>query len=306
MLIKPKFPEFKPIDIRDNDFIQEILWNYQPETSELTFTNLFIWRAHYGFQWSLYKEWLLILCNSETDGLYALPPIGPASRSEITRMFLKWLRDEKGQNEPRIERADKRLISEIDQAKDLIIEPTRDHFDYVYQSKNLIQLDGNKYHSKRNHINDFLRSYTFTYDTLNESYLRACLEFTERWCGLHRCEGDLNLLGEWEAIGEALSNFNDLNVKGCVILINNAVEAFAVGEFLNKKTMVVHIEKANPEMKGLYAVINQKFIEKTWRSVPYVNREQDLGEPGLRQAKLSYHHDHFAEKFRIQLSESKK
>jgi hypothetical protein len=66
---------------------------------------------------------------------------------------------------------------------------------------------------------------------------------------------------------------------------------------------VIHIEKANPEIPELYAMINQQFCEKTWSNVPMINREQDLGEPGLRQAKLSYLPDHLVEKFRIRLAE---
>ena len=81
-------------------------------------------------------------------------------------------------------------------------------------------------------------------------------------------------------------------------------EAYA--ELLNEDTAVVHIEKANPEIEGLYAMISEKFVESDWREVKYINREQDLGEPGLRQAKLSYHPEHFVEKYQIRLSENKK
>ena len=299
----PEFPQFRPIQLEDRDFIQEILWKYQPQTSELTFTNLFIWHLHYGLQWAIYRDWLLVLCTLDANSFYALQPIGPPSRLEVARMLLQWLREKKGEEEPRIERADQRLISEINDAKNLLIEPIRDHFDYVYRSEDLIQLAGRKYHSKRNHISKFLNSYSYTYAPLNEDHLDACLELTEGWCQLRRCEDDLNLLGEWEAVREALVNFRALKVQGGVILIDNKVEAFALGELLNNQTAVVHIEKANPEIPSLYTVINQQFCENSWQDVPYVNREQDLGEPGLRKAKLSYYPDHLVEKFRIRLPE---
>ncbi|MGB2804500.1 MAG: hypothetical protein WBD64_06355, partial [Candidatus Zixiibacteriota bacterium] len=108
----PQFPEFKPIQLEDRDFIQEILWRYQPQTSEWTFTNLFIWRSHYGFQWSVYRDWLLVISVIEGNRHFALQPIGTSPRSEIVRMLLQWLKDERGEEDPRIERADKRLISE--------------------------------------------------------------------------------------------------------------------------------------------------------------------------------------------------
>ena len=58
---------------------------------------------------------------------------------------------------------------------------------------------------------------------------------------------------------------------------------------------------ANPEIRGLYAVINQQFCEHGWQNVAFINREQDLGELSLRQAKLSYYPDHLVDKFRIRL-----
>ena len=89
-----------------------------------------------------------------------------------------------------------------------------------------------------------------------------------------------------------------------MILIQDKVEAFSLGERLNPETAVVHIEKANPEIPELYTMINQQFCEKSWSNVPMINREQDLGEPGLRQAKLSYLPVHLVEKFRIRLAET--
>jgi hypothetical protein len=112
----------------------------------------------------------------------------------------------------------------------------------------------------------------------------------------------MNLLDEWEAVREALKHFSSLRIEGGVILIDDKVGAFALGELLNRQTAVVHIEKANPQIPELYAVINQQFCERSWQNVTYVNREQDLGETGLRKAKLSYHPAHLEEKFQIRLA----
>jgi hypothetical protein len=302
--MQPEFPNFKPIQLEDREMIRETLWKYQPQTSEWTFTNLFIWRSHYGFQWSMYKDWLIVLCTSSPNETYAFQPIGPPSRLEVTRRLLEWLREEKGEKKPCIKRADQRLIKEIEGSRDLQVEPTREQFDYIYRSDALIRLAGRKYHSKRNHINKFLHSYSFTYAALNKDHLEASLELSGLWCEVRRCEEDLNLLGEWEAVREALTHFHALSIQGGVILMQNKVEAFALGELLNDQTAVVHVEKANPEIPGLYTMINQQFCEKSWQNVPSINREQDLGEPGLRQAKLSYYPDHLVEKFRIQLADS--
>ena len=109
-------------------------------------------------------------------------------------------------------------------------------------------------------------------------------------------------MGEWEVIGAVLANYQALALQGGVILINDRVGAFSCGELLNKETAVIHLEKADPELRGLYAVVNQQFCRQAWAEVNFVNREQDLGEAGLRTAKMSYHPHHLVEKFRIRLA----
>jgi len=116
---------------------------------------------------------------------------------------------------------------------------------------------------------------------------------------MRRCEDDLNLSGEWDAVREILRYYESLDVQGAVITVESKVMAFTIGQMLNGETAVVHIEKADPDIPGLYPVINQQFCENNWRGVRYINREQDLGIPGLREAKLSYYPDHMVKKFRI-------
>jgi hypothetical protein len=299
----PEFPRFKPLQLEDHEVIGKVIWEYQPRTSEWTFTNLCIWRSHYGFHWSRYGDWVLVLSTADPRGSFFLQPIGPPSRIEAVRKCLQWLKEERGEKNPRIERADAKLTGEIPGAPDLVVEPTRDHFDYLYKSQDLIQLAGRKYHGKRNHINRFLQSHTFSYSPLEEPHLPECLRLGGFWCEIRRCDEDLNLMGEWEAVREALTHFSELKIQGGVLLLEGKVEAFSLGEMLNQETAVIHVEKANPEIPGLYPLINQQFCEKNWSRVPLINREQDLGNPGLRKAKESYFPDHLVEKFRIRPAE---
>jgi hypothetical protein len=299
--VQPQFPQFKPIQLEDRGTIQGILDAYQPDTSEWTFTNLFIWRSHYGFQWCLHRDWLVVLSSIGGREPCLFQPVGPSGRAEIVHMLLRWLREKRRVAEPRMERADGRLISELQSPTDLIVEPTRDHFDYLYRTPDLIALSGRKYHSKKNHLNKFRSEHVFTYEPMAERHVGACLDLAETWCRWRRCEEDMGLLDEWEAVDTALKNLNALRLQGGVILTDGRVVAFALGELLNPQTAVVHVEKADPEIPELYAVINQQCCENLWPNVPFVNREQDLGEPGLRKAKLSYNPDRFAEKFRVRL-----
>ena len=124
----------------------------------------------------------------------------------------------------------------------------------------------------------------------------------DEWCDLRHCEAIPGLANESLAIKEVLTHFDRLGVKGGAILIGGKVEAFTLGEPLNRETVVIHIEKANPAFEGLYSLINQAFLEKEWSGYVYVNREQDLGEEGLRKAKESYFPHHMINKCTITLA----
>jgi hypothetical protein len=109
----------------------------------------------------------------------------------------------------------------------------------------------------------------------------------------------MGLSGEWDAVREALYHMPELSLEGGIIMMDNNVTAFTLGERLNEQTAVIHIEKADMEIRGLYNMINQQFCEHRWQDVSFINREQDLGDPGLRAAKQSYNPLRLIEKFTI-------
>ncbi len=175
----------------------------------------------------------------------------------------------------------------------------RDNSDYIYLAENLINLPGNKYHRKKNHVNRFSKNHEFEYQTLDENLAESFLGLQENWCELKKCVEDPALLQEDRAIYEALSNYKELGFRGGAISIESKVEAFALGEPLSGDTAVIHVEKANPEIPGLYAAINQLFCAREWSEMKYINREQDLGLDNLRKAKKSYYPDHLVEKYTL-------
>ena len=296
----PAFPDFKPIALEDRDTIAESLRRYNPQTSELTFTNLFIWRSHFNTSCCQLENWLVVLCEPQSSTPFFLPPIGPPDRTAVATRLLEWLGDTKGA-EPSIRRADARLISEIGSDGPFYAEPQRDQFDYVYRSEKLATLGGRKLHSKRSQLNKFLRTCDYIYAPIDGDNRWACMELLSGWCSFRNCRENPSIKAECEASHEALYNFEQLGLTGGAIAVDGRIQAFAIGEMLNSETAVIHIEKADPDIPGLYAAINQQFCENAWGEVTFLNREQDLGEPGLRKAKLSYQPETLVEKYTIRL-----
>jgi hypothetical protein len=204
---------------------------------------------------------------------------------------------------PKIARVPETLVTPFNwQAEGMVARLDRDQSDYIYLTEDLIKLEGRKYHRKRNHIKQFEERYSYQYVSLTPERLSECLRLENEWCDLRHCDVVPGLANELRAIKEALTFFGQLSAKGGGIVIDKKVEAFTLGEPLNRETVVIHVEKANPAFEGLYPLIHQAFLEKEWAGYLYVNREQDLGEEGLRKSKESYFPHHMINKYTITLA----
>lgn len=183
-----------------------------------------------------------------------------------------------------------------------IIEENRDYFDYIYDAEKLRTLSGKKYHKKKNHLNFFLKEYSQNsiYKPLTDKNKPEIMELLNLWSENKEEDSENRLYFEKIGISKILENYSNLNVKIGGIYINDKLEAFSIGSFnyaLN--CAVIHIEKANPHIRGLYNFINQQFLLNAFPDAITVNREDDLGIEGLRHAKLSYNPIDFAKKYTI-------
>lgn len=289
--------DFRPIEIQDRGLFREIFTQDPPRTSELTFTNLFIWRRQYRPRWCLWRDCLLIVCQPEKGPPFGLPPVGPGDKGK----GLERLCEELGSLTPevRIDRVGEDFVNAFVDRDRYGVSLDRDNSDYVYLAQDLITLPGKKYHRKKNHLNRFLKNNEFQYRPLDSELVECFLDMQEAWCRIRECVENPELLSEDYAVYEALTRFEELEYRGGAVLIHDKVEAFSLGETLNPETAVIHIEKANPDIPGLYAAINQLFCRNAWSDMTYINREQDLGVEGLRGAKESYHPHHMVNKYRI-------
>ncbi len=297
--VVPEFAQFKDLSLEEKPLFDTLFDLFPPVISEFTFTNLFIWRHAYQLKISRLKNFLCLL-SDQGENSFFFPPIGEGDMVECYRVLLQYL---KGKGAlPKIARVPEAVVAKTDwKAEGFVAELDRAQSDYIYLTEDLIKLEGRKYHRKRNHIKQFKEKYSYRYIPLTSEWISECLRLETEWCDLRHCEVIPGLLNESIAIKEAFTHFEELVLKGGAILINEKVEAFTLGEPLNRDTVVIHIEKANSAYEGLYSLINQAFLENQWSGYTYVNREQDLGEEGLRKAKESYFPHHMINKYTITL-----
>ena len=200
--------------------------------------------------------------------------------------------------EPAIERVPEATAEELAQAG-FKVQEDRANWDYVYRVSDLALLEGRHYDGKRNFIRQALASYQCEYRRVTAENVSDCLALETSWCNLRHCELDPGLEGEQRAIAVCFGNWERFSLIGGAVVVVGRIEAFAIGERLNSTTAVVHFEKANPEMRGMYQLINQWICQNELSEFAYVNREQDLGIEGLRKAKESYHPHHMVPKFTV-------
>lgn len=192
----------------------------------------------------------------------------------------------------------------------LSIEPVRDQYDYIYRRIDLATLHGRHLDAKRNHINRFRAEHPdFEYRPLTPELFDECRRLTEIWQEEKNENGNQNENqnengnesqnenGNWNETIDAehrvmetiFSNWDALGMTGGSIFVDGRMVAFTYGAAVTTDTLDVCVEKADRHVEGAFAIINQQFAEHLPEQYIYLNREEDMGIPGLRQAKLSYH-----------------
>lgn len=294
----PLFPDLRPLELGDQARLRALLQSYPPEISEFTFTNLFAWRGAYGFGLSRIENSLLIISVKKSRAFDIFDPLGP--EEEKARVISQCFAQAPNGSSIRFSRLPEKTIALLDEgALCLRVKEDRDNFDYLYLAKDLKELKGVDYDGKRNFVKRFTEGASFELIELTQANVEECLSFEEEWCLERDCQHVEGLSQEKTATEEMLRHFGELGIQGLMIRINGKVEAVTLGEALNRDTFVIHIEKANGRYIGIYQAINQIFSSRISERFVYINREQDLGVLGLRQAKLSYHPHRLVKKFSL-------
>lgn len=158
--------------------------------------------------------------------------------------------------------------------------------DYIYHRSDLAELPGTMFHKKRNHIARFCRQYAnWCFQPLTAATSVDARRVAEQWYAA-RADDSPALLHEQCAIQTALTHMRELALTGGVLYVDDTAVAMTLASFISPDTVDIHYEKCLPAFRDAYPIINREMARSL--SCTFVNREEDLNQPGLRQAKLSY------------------
>jgi hypothetical protein len=290
----PKYPEFKNLDIEDLPVLIRYLSAANPATCELAAANLFIWKNFDRAQMTCIHHNLCILINPLNECPFFLEPLGGQLISETIETCLNHT-----QKFSRIPASALKNFP-IDKFK---IKELPGHADYVYERHVLAQLKGKKFDGKRNHIKRFAKCFaSYAFIPLEPKHLNAALKLFEDWFSIRQESRFFPRLAheaQKAAIENAFMLFEKLHLMGGALFADNKLLGFILGSRLNSEMVAVHFAYGHPQAPGISQTLLWEACHKTFATFKYVNLEQDLGIPGLRQAKLSYHPLKIEKKFEV-------
>ena len=288
---------FKPISLEQQSEYSKYFAKCPQKASDYSFVNLWGWTEEYGLDWA-WTDNLVWIRQTIPEILY-WAPIGPWDGIDWKSCF-----DEFGGRQTQFIRIPEKLLRVWKESYGgrISIEEERSNWDYLYTIPELIELTGKRFHKKKNLLNQFRKNYNFQFIPFGTETIHMAMTMQEDWCTWRDCESSDVLTAENNAISRVLNSWEKLNgLIGNAIIVNETIAAYTVAESLSADTLLIHFEKGNTDFKGIYQAINQIFLENSGKNYEIVNREQDLGDEGLRKAKLSYHPADFLKKYRVTL-----
>ncbi len=278
--------EWKKITAECTEVFRTYYEMVRPMSCEFSVGNNVLWSDFYHTKWAIVEDALVFYSGEEKESV-SFPLYKEFPRKAIdalTEWFMK-------RDKPfRIHLVTKEQFNALEENYPGRFEI---HFypedaDYIYESEKLISLAGKKLHAKRNHINRFCENYPdWKYERITQQNLEECVTMAYEWRE-NSAQGDAEKDAEFQVTLKAIRNLEQLHLTGGLLRANGKVAAFTVGEPISDEVFVVHIEKAHAEIQGAYPMINQQFIQNEASAYRYINREEDVGDEGLRKAKQSY------------------
>lgn len=286
---------FEKIDINHKNIYNRYT-NKKYINSEASFTNMYIWRNQIDAHIGIVSDMLVLKVNFGGKTRFVMPFGDNNCIGHCVRELCAYSKTNEFPTE--IIGADKNFITELEKEGFVFsYEEMRDVRDYVYSAEKLATLSGKKLHSKKNHVNKFKSLYNYNIKELSD--YNKCVLKTEEWMSKKYDGNTKKYSAELQTVKCLFENYEAFDLVGLELYVDDNLVGYTVGEELTKNTALVHIEKADIEYNGAFAIINNEFAKVLCKKYKYINREEDMGIEGLRKAKESYKPEFLTEKYRV-------
>lgn len=291
--------EFKKIEIADIPVFESFLRHQPYKTCDFTLLATYMWANYFNYEFAIKNDTLFARERSEKGVRYFLPISKKLSLVESLTRLKEFVAAEVD-----LLSIPECIISEIDGAFNASFELNRDWSDYLYNASDMLTLSGKKYNKKRNLIHQFEKLYQYELVPISSENISEVIQFAqtedngEELSDLARYESEatLNVLKNYATYDA------HIDLYGYVLYVDKKVVGFEICEYRND-VLFVHIEKADRNYKGAHQILFWLTLNAIHKITDfnYVNREEDVGDEGLRKAKLSYYPIEILNKYDVKL-----
>jgi len=290
---------FEPLNIEQKDIICEFLKYNQSISCEFCIGNLLTWNKVENTEYCIHDDVLYLKNNINDKYNYYFPMFRQAVPEEEIIEIINNLYNFHLYNYSNVARTFNLVHLTEMQAQFLEkfcagrfeIYSDRNHSEYIYEAESFRTYSGKKLHSKKNHLNKFYSMYgdNFGYEQIGDANIDECRILSHKWSEVNTYYLNASMKEELNIVNEHFDNYKELDLIGGCIRVDGNIKGFTIGSasFEGSDTVIVQVEKAMYEIEGIYPAIASHFLQAN-PQFKYVNREDDLGDEGLRKSKLSY------------------
>lgn len=306
---------FSRLTPADRPRYERFLSRQPVEISDLQFVSRIAWRDGFHYHWAVIEDALVIVAQVNTfTGLHFSAPLGLSSCGQLERIlsriwnpYAELSRVLTGADQPylRILFVPECQLPCYESLSQYNVQIRHDpnYSDYVYQAEKLRTLSGKSLHAKRNHWNRFCKEHpNAVYAPMQQSDHEDALALTESWCTSREYDPEDIRSSDYPAIASLFQDWEQLSVCGGTIREDGKLRAFSIYSHRGEEMAYCHFEKAARGHEDFYIAIQTLTLRHAFPQVLWVNREEDMGIPGLRQAKLSFKPDHMVQKYEVILT----
>ncbi len=284
---------FRAIEKSDIAVIREYTQNCGIQSCDFTLCGIYLWGVYYKYEICVYKNTLFIKGIDESGRAAFAVPFGEMDTSNAVARVRDYC---KMHNiEPRFSFVPKCALPAFSGGSALKLEGWSD---YIYSAESLSTLSGKRLHKKKNRFNKFIKTYeNHRFLCVNSENIDRLREFYEHFKAENPADSE-RLFAEKEIIQRLLDDYHELGLNGGMLEVNGEIIAFAIGERVGD-TLYVHFEKALRSFDGAFEAVNCFFVREFANGATFVDREEDMNDLGLRQAKTAYAPLYLVDKYEV-------
>lgn len=284
---------FRPIESKDIDLIRKFTAQSGLQSCDFTLCGIYLWGVYYKYEICVYKNTLFVKGVDESGRSAFALPIGEMERSESIKVVCDYCKSHK--IEPRFSFVPKCALDSFIGGNALKLEGWSD---YIYDAESLKTLAGKRLHKKRNRFNKFEKIYkNHRFLSVNSENLCRLADFYQSFKQENPPDSE-RLSAEEAIITRIFSEFEGLSLNCGMLEIDGEIVGFAIGERVGD-TLYMHFEKALRSFDGAFEALNSLFVREFANGAVFVNREEDMNDLGLRQAKAAYNPIYFVDKYEV-------